>query len=315
VPHGELADMPLTALLPALAGTRTTGLLTVRDPAAGSVRLWLRGGEVVLGERRDPDGTLRPDLLQRLLTAGLMDTRQAATAREAGGVDQLVAAGVVPTRRLAAHVTELLLDAFTTAAAWSAGTWELDPAAPVPALGSVPAGVVPARAAERTAGLGDPAAYAAATAAVPRLEPCRSYAGQDLAPEAWAVLAVTDGSRTTAQVAAACGLTVAEAVHVVSALVDEGLLRTLAERATPPVVLPAPRPALAAAPAPAPVDDLQVIREPETVADTDTAAFLRELSGLTGVAGAEPAATAPRSVTTPPPPEADKAARRRIFGR
>jgi hypothetical protein len=63
------------------------------------------------------------------------------------------------------------------------------------------------------------------------------------------------------------------------------------------------------------VDDLQVIREPETVADTDTAAFLRELSGLTGVAGAEPAATAPRSVTTPPPPEADKAARRRIFGR
>jgi hypothetical protein len=312
VPHGELADLPLTALLPSLAGTRTTGLLTVREPAAGSVRLWLRGGEVVLGERRDADGTLRPDLLQRLLTAGLMDTRQAAAAREAGGIGHLLATDLVPRRRLAAHVTELLLDAFTTAAAWTGGSWDLDPAASVPELGSLSAGALLARSGTRTTELAD-AAYAEATGAVPRLEPFRAYAGADLAPEAWAVIAVTDGVRTTAQVAAACGLTVPEAVDVVGALVTEGLAKTLTDSAVAPVVLPAPRPVAAtnAAAAPTPVDDLRVILEPETPAPTDTAAFLRELSGLTDPATAEHAGSAPAAA----PAEPAKPARRRLFGR
>jgi hypothetical protein len=311
--HGELGDLPLTALLPALAGTRTTGRLTVTEPGAGSVRLWLRGGEVVLGERRDTDGTLRPDLLQRLLTAGLVDTRKAAAAREAGGVEYLLAAELLTRRRLAAHVTELLLDAFTTAATWTAGDWELDPAAPVPTLDALPAGAVLARASERTAELGDPAAYAQAVATVPRLEPFRSYAGRDLAPEAWAVLSVTDGSRTTGQVAAACGLTVTEAVHVVGALVAEGLLRTLPAPAAAPVVLPAPRQALPATPALPPVDDLQVIHSPEAADRPDTAVFLRELSGLTVAATGEIAPTAP--VAAPAAPEVPKSARRRLFGR
>ncbi|HEY0358884.1 MAG TPA: DUF4388 domain-containing protein [Mycobacteriales bacterium] len=312
MPHGELSDLPLTALLPTLAGTRTTGLLTLTEPDAGSVRLWLRGGEVVLGERRDTEGTLRPDLLQRLLTAGLVDTGQAATAREAGGVEYLLTAELLPARRLAAHVTELLLDAFTTAAAWTAGGWELDPAAPVPALASLPVGALLARATERTTGLGDPDAHGLSVAAVPRLVPFRSYAGLDLAPEAWAVLSVADGARSTGRVAAACGLTVAEAVDVVDALVAEGLLRTLADPAAAPVVLPAPRPAPAAAPPLAPVDDLQVIQTPD---QPDTAAFLRELSGLTGAEPATPASVTTPAVTAPPAPEEHKPARRRLFGR
>jgi hypothetical protein len=313
VPPGELGDLPLTALLPAFAGTRTTGRLTVTEPGAGSVRLWLRGGEVVLGERRDADDTLRPDPLQRLLTAGLVDTRHAAAAREGGGVEYLLAAELVTRRRLAAHVTELLLDAFTTAAAWTAGGWELDPAAPVPSLDSLPVGELLARASERTAELGDPAAYAQAVATVPRLEPFRSYAGRDLAPEAWAVLSVTDGSRTTGQVAAACGLTVAEAVHVVGALVAEGLLRTIAGPAAAPVVLPAPRQALRAVPALAPVDDLRVIHTPDAADQPDAAVFLRELSGLTVPATGDPGPAAP--VAAPPAPESPKPARRRLFGR
>ena len=308
MPHGELGDLPLTALLPTLAGARTTGLLTVREPGEGSVRLWLRAGEVVLAERRDGDGTLRPDLLQRLLTAGLVDTRQAAKAREAGGVEYLLVAELLPPRRLAAHVTELLLDAFTAAAAWTGGDWDLDPSASVPALGSLPAGAVLARAAERTAEVGDPAAAGHAAGAVPRLEEFRAYADRDLAPEAWAVLSVADGVRTTGQVAAACGLTVAEAVDVVAALVGEGLLRTRVEPAALPVVLPAPRPALPAAPVLALLDDLQVIRTPDR---SDTAAFLRELSGLTGPAPVAPAAVVP--ATAPPVPEEPK--RRRLFGR
>jgi hypothetical protein len=156
--------------------------------------------------------------------------------------------------------------------------------------------------------VGDTAAPGHPASAVPRLEPFRAYTGRDLAPEAWAVLSVTDGVRTTGQVAAACGLTVPEAIDVVTALVEEGLLRTLAEAAALPVVLPAPRLALPAVPILAPIDDLQVIRTPD---GTDTAAFLRELSGLTGPVTVAPATVAP--VTAPPVPEEPK--RRRLFGR
>jgi hypothetical protein len=187
----------------------------------------------------------------------------------------------------------------------------------------MPAGALLSRSAARTAELGDAAVYAEAVDAVPRLEPFRVYAELDLAPEAWAVLAVVDGIRTTGKVAAVCGLTVPEGVDVVGALVAEGLLGTHAEPSTPPVALPAPRATADATPAPPPVDDLQVVHTPENAEGTDTAAFLRELSGLTGAGPAVPVAATPvsapsapaRSASAPSASAPAKPARRRLFGR
>lgn len=313
---GDLGRAPLAALLPALAGH--TGLLTLTEPTAGSVRLWLHTGGAVLAERRDASGHPHPDLLHRLQTAGLLAAGEAAAVREATGdrlpVEHLVASDRVRPRRLVPHVTELLLDAVTTAAAWTRGEWALDRSVPVPALAAWPAEALLAAAAERVTESGSAAELAAAANAVPTLERSGTYGGHDLAPEAWAVLTHADGSRTTSAIADLCGLTVAEAVHVVDALADAGLVRSGAAAATP-VFVPSPRRAAV----PAPVDDLQVILSPppaaapspspdEPEAHADTAAFLRELSAFTEPRSGDPA---PVRATV----EAASKPRRRFFGR
>jgi hypothetical protein len=342
--RGDLTHTSLTALLPDLAASGTTGLLTVRAPGDGEVhlgvrvaevRLWLRDGEVVVGEARDDTGTARPALLHRLRTAGLPSTRDTAGARaDSVPVEHLA----IPPRLLAPHVTELLVEAFRTAAAWTEGDWELDAMTAVPRLPSLPVATLLSRAADRAAEFTDD--LADTVAAVPVLEPVAAYAGLDLAPEAWAVLSLADGVRTTGEVAAACGLTVPEAVHVVAALTGEGILHTRHSPLGPPVVLPAPR----RAEAPAPVDDLRVITlPPDTEApvppvprpgqaafvqcpaapgpDPDTAAFLRELSALTGeiervVPDAAVSAAAAAETAVPAVVEtAAKTPKRRLFGR
>jgi hypothetical protein len=337
--QGELAHTPLTALLPALAASGTTGLLLVRaagddDVRVAEVRLWLRDGETVLGEARDPFGTPVPALLDRLRTAGLLSARDAADAR---ADDVPVEHLGIPPHELAPHVGELLVESFRTATAWTAGDWELDATAAVPRLPSLTVGALLYLAAERVAEFPD--TLADAVLAVPVLEPFGPYAGLDLAPEAWAVLSLADGVRTTGEVASACGLTVPEAVHVVGALTAEGLLRTTRYPLGPPVVLPAPR----RAEAPAPLDDLRVITLPPVAepaappvprAEAErfvpspaapgpapgTAALLRELSALTGeIERVVP--DAPGSSEPPTPAAADAAApgtatpRRRLFGR
>jgi hypothetical protein len=322
---GDLAHTPVTDLIQALAEERATGLLTVHEPGGGSVGIWLRDGDAVLGELRDAHGTPRPDLLHRLQTAGLLEAAQVAAARDASPqpVEHLLARGLLRPRRLVPLVTELLLDAVTTAADWASGRWHLDAAAPVPGFAGMPAARLLSRAAERAGELGPPTAVTA----IPRLVPFRTYAAHDLAPEAWAVLAVADGARSTGDIAATCGLTIAEAVHVVDALVGEGMLRTAPERSGPPVMLPAPR-RPAPPRAPAPVDDLQVITTPEPaeIPRPDTTALLRELSGLGSVESASaPPVPPPGPLTSPPlprfapadpPTPTDEVARkRRLFGR
>jgi hypothetical protein len=247
-----------------------------------------------------------------------------------------------------------MVDAVATAATWTAGEWELDDMAAVPRLPSLPVGGLLARAADRIAEHSED--FTGAVHAVPLLEPFPSYAGLDLAPEAWAVLSVADGVRTTGEVAAACGLTLSEAVHAVGALVAEEILRTALAPLGRPVVVPASRRPQAPA-APAPLDNLRVItvppvaeppsaelpeRLPPTAApvadlpfvpspaapgpDPDTAAFLRELSALTGEIqriDAAPTATVPAATATTgaapalpttAAPEV-KPPRRRLFGR
>lgn len=339
---GDLAHTPVSELVQALAAERASGLLTVREPAGAAVRLWLRAGRVVLGELRDAYGRPQPDLLHRLQTAGMLDVAQVTRAREASPlpIDHLLAGGLLRRRRLIPIVTELLLDAVTTAAGWASGSWQLDPGAPVPGLDGMPTEALLNRVDERARELASTVDLAAAVQAVPRLVPFRTYAGHDLAPEAWAVLAVADGTRSADDVAAACGLTIPEAVHVVGALVEEGMLRTVPERSGPPVVLPAPRRAAPPA-APPPVDDLQVITAPDDTGSPgpDTAALLREFGGLglveTGSApvtrpapparpvppaapsqGTQPGPPIPRLAPAEPPTPTDEVARkRRLFGR
>lgn len=331
---GDLDRTPLAALLPALAGE--TGLLTLTDPTAGSVRLWLHADGAVLAERRDASGHPRPELLHRLQTAGLLAAGEAAAVRSTAGgrlpVEHLVDSGRVRPRQLAPHVTELLFDAVATAAAWTDGEWTLDRSATVPAFPAWPAETLLASAADRAAESGSAAELAAAASAVPALEPARAYADVDLAPEAWAVLTLTDGSRSTSAIADLCGLTVAEAVHVVGALSTAGLLRCGAA-VEAPVFVPSPHRAVV----PPFLDDLQVIMSSQPDSDepaaaaaappgvspppsssghpalhADTAAFLRELSAFTE--HGEPSPAEPPPARAPAEPTS-KTPRRRLFGR
>jgi hypothetical protein len=356
-PAGDLAQTPLTMLLQAFAADRRTGALTVTHPSAGSVRLWLRSGDAVLAERRDGNGVPRPALLHRLRTAGLLDTHEAAALGNVSGssaagsstlgspVDGVLDAGVPGPRRLAPHVTELLLDAVTEAANWTTGSWVLDPMAPVPLLTPVPTGTLLADVSERVTEFGSPATLADAAAAVPVLAMVRANEGFELATEAWAIVALADGVRTVGQIAAACGLTVAEAVGIVAALSAEDIVRCGPTPAARPVVVPAPRRAPEQAVLLPLVDDLQVILSPPVQRPlpplddmrTDTAAFLREFSGLIDEAGTgtRNAGTAPEPATAPDRTPGDrrtgldrrtpserratdadgKPARRRLFGR
>jgi hypothetical protein len=325
-PTGDLTDAPLMPLLQALTADLSSGVLTVTHPFAGSVRLWLRYGEPVLAERRDAEGTPRPALLRRLTTAGLVD------APDGTPVEALLAAGTPGPRRLAPHVTELLLDAVTDAAGWPSGRWTLDTLAPVPPLPPLPIAALVAAVAERNALLAE---AAGAAGAVPTLAVIRTGVGADLAAESWAVVCRADGVRTTADLAAACGLTLLEAIVLVAELSAEGILRSGAAPIGPPVVVPAPRRAPETAPLPL-VDDLQVITSPSLpplpplpppappslpsppslpAHGSDTAAFLRELSGLVDEVEAAlpesalPESALPEPLTRPDPPaDADRRA-------
>jgi hypothetical protein len=347
--EGDLARTPVMHVLDAFSAHRASGLLRIDGPTGETVQLWLRNGEIVLGARLGADGVPRPDLAHRLVTAGVVDVGQVRAAHRsvaATGVtiiEALLASGRLRQRQLGPHRTEVLLDAIATAVSWRQGSWRLHPAARVPHLPGMALAGLKAAAATRSDELGGAESFAGMVHGVPQLTPSRNYTGFDLSPEAWAVLSVVDGIRTTGEIAAACGLTDAEAVQVVAALAEESLLAPEMPRgrtpAGPPPVAPPPvGPPPAARPTDvAAVDDLQVITaaqivetpevpEPAPVAAgadagrdsssegrNDTAALMRELSGL-GLAdepNATPTIRQPRGA--PPTPEADR--KRRRFGR
>jgi len=131
---GDLAEVPLAAVLLEVMNHRATGVLTV-DHDGGASRVFFRGG-VPVGAQSFTG--FRP-LGQLLLAAGLIDVEQlgtslaemARTGKHQGAV--LVELGAVTPEQVDRALSEQQAAYLTEVAALASGRFHFDPQAPVPA--------------------------------------------------------------------------------------------------------------------------------------------------------------------------------------